>query len=79
MKVSLDRLLAQSEIALGKERRWELQRRAGKQNGISYSEVAGGNYRLIASFDFRRQIVFVKFIGTHAEYDAIDPLTVARF
>ena len=41
-------------------------------------EVAGGNYRLIASFDFRRQIVFVKFIGTHAEYDAIDPLTVAR-
>jgi mRNA interferase HigB len=42
-------------------------------------EVAGGNYRLIASFDFRRQIVFVKFIGTHAEYDAIDALIVARF
>jgi mRNA interferase HigB len=42
-------------------------------------EVAGGNYRLIASFDLRRQIVFVKFIGTHAEYDAIDALTVARF
>jgi hypothetical protein len=41
-------------------------------------EVAGGNYRLIAAFDFRRQIVFVKFIGTHAEYD-IDALTVARF
>jgi HigB_toxin, RelE-like toxic component of a toxin-antitoxin system len=30
-------------------------------------EVAGGNYRLIAAFDFRRQIVFVKFIGTQAE------------
>ena len=42
-------------------------------------EVAGGNYRLIASFDFRRQIVFVKFIGTHAEYDAVDALSVARF
>src|SRR6478672_2755343 len=24
-------------------------------------EVAGGNYRLIVSFDFRRQIAFVKF------------------
>jgi mRNA interferase HigB len=42
-------------------------------------EVAGGNYRLIASFDFRRQIVFIKFIGTHAEYDAIDALTVAAY
>ena len=42
-------------------------------------EVAGGNYRLIAAFDFRRQIAFVKFIGTHAEYDAIDALTIAQF
>jgi len=33
----------------------------------------------ITSFDFWQQIVFVKFIGTHAEYDAIDTLTVARF
>jgi mRNA interferase HigB len=23
----------------------------------------------VAAFDFRRQIVFVKFVGTHAEYD----------
>lgn len=42
-------------------------------------EVAGGDYRLIVAFDFRRQIAFVKFVGTHAEYDAIDALTVARF
>jgi mRNA interferase HigB len=32
-------------------------------------EVAGGNYRLVVAFDFRRQIAFVKFIGTHADYD----------
>jgi mRNA interferase HigB len=42
-------------------------------------EVAGGNYRLVAAFDFRRQIVFVKFIGTHAEYDRIDALSVSQF
>jgi mRNA interferase HigB len=42
-------------------------------------EVAGANYRLIAAFNFRRQVVFVKFIGTHAEYDAVDALTVAQF
>lgn len=42
-------------------------------------EVAGGNYRLVAAFDFRRQIVFVKFVGTHAEYDRIDAMTVSQF
>jgi len=42
-------------------------------------EVAGGNYRLVAAFDFRRQIAFVKFIGTHTEYDRIDALTVSQF
>jgi mRNA interferase HigB len=42
-------------------------------------EVAGGNYRLVAAFDFRRQIVFVKFIGSHAEYDRIAALTVSQF
>ena len=42
-------------------------------------EVAGGNYRLIVAFDFRRQIAFVKFIGTHAQYDRIDALTVSQF
>jgi mRNA interferase HigB len=42
-------------------------------------EVAGGNYRLVAAFDFRRQIAFVKFMGTHAEYDRIDALTVSQF
>ena len=42
-------------------------------------EVAGGNYRLVAAFDFRRQIAFVKFVGTHAEYDRIDAMTVSQF
>jgi len=42
-------------------------------------EVAAGNYRLVAAFDFRRQIAFVKFVGTHAEYDRIDAMTVSQF
>lgn len=42
-------------------------------------EIRDGYYRLIVSFDFRRKIAFVKFIGTHAEYDRIDPMTVEMF
>lgn len=42
-------------------------------------EVAGGNYRLIVAFKFSSQIAFVKFLGTHAEYDCVDALTVSQF
>jgi len=42
-------------------------------------EIAGGNYRLIVAFNFESQIAFVKFLGTHQEYDRVDALTVAQF
>ena len=44
-------------------------------------EIHGGNYRMIVAFDFagRRRIAYIKFIGTHADYDAIDALSVSRF
>jgi mRNA interferase HigB len=42
-------------------------------------EVTGGKYRLLAAFDFGRQVVFVKFVGTHPEYDRIDALTISQF
>jgi mRNA interferase HigB len=42
-------------------------------------EIAGGNFRMIIAFDFSRGIAFVKFIGTHAEYDRIDALSVSQF
>ncbi|MDO9415854.1 type II toxin-antitoxin system HigB family toxin [Pararhizobium sp.] len=42
-------------------------------------EIKGGSYMLIVAFDFPRQIAFIKFVGTHAEYDKIDALTVSNF
>lgn len=42
-------------------------------------EVAGSDYRLIVAFDFRRAIAFVKFIGSHADYDRINALNVDLF
>ena len=41
--------------------------------------VCGGAYRLIVAFDFKRHIAFIKFIGTHAEYDAIDAAHISLF
>ena len=34
---------------------------------------------MIVAFDFVRNIAFVKFIGSHAEYDRVDALTVSQF
>ena len=38
--------------------------------------IKGNAYRLITAIDYERQIVFVKWIGTHADYDKIDAKTV---
>ena len=38
--------------------------------------IAGNKYRLIVAFAYRMQIAYVKFVGTHAEYDKVDAATV---
>ena len=34
--------------------------------------IKGNFYRLIAKFNFEKQWIFIRFIGTHIEYDKID-------
>jgi len=34
--------------------------------------VKGNNYRLIVKINFPYQMVWIRFIGTHAEYDKIN-------
>lgn len=34
--------------------------------------IAGNKYRLVVDVDYVRQAMFIKFIGTHAEYDKLD-------
>ncbi len=43
-------------------------------------EIAGGDYRLIVAFKFgTAKIAFIKFIGSHAQYDKIDALTISKY
>jgi len=39
-------------------------------------DIAGNKYRLIAHAAYPFKRVLIKFIGTHKEYDRIDPETV---
>jgi mRNA interferase HigB len=34
--------------------------------------IKGNDYRLVVSIDYPRRIVFIKWIGTHREYDGVN-------
>jgi mRNA interferase HigB len=34
--------------------------------------IKGNDYRLVAAIDFEKAIVWIKWIGSHADYDKID-------
>lgn len=34
--------------------------------------IKGNTYRLVVKFNFEKQWAFIRFIGTHSEYDQID-------
>jgi mRNA interferase HigB len=38
--------------------------------------IKGKDYRLVAAIDYRRGILFIKWLGTHKDYDKIDVRTV---
>lgn len=38
--------------------------------------IKGNDYRLIVAVAYKLQVVYVKFVGTHREYEAVDAETV---
>lgn len=42
------------------------------KNGRVVFNICGNKYRLIARINYDFQIVFIRFVGTHKEYDKVD-------
>ncbi len=38
--------------------------------------IAGNKYRLVTVVDYTRQTIFIRFVGTHEQYDKIDAETI---
>jgi mRNA interferase HigB len=38
--------------------------------------IKGNTYRLVVAIDYEFQVMFVRFIGTHKQYDKIDVKTI---
>ena len=58
----------------------EVKRSYGTASIVSADRVVfnikGIDYRLVTAIDYRRQIVFIKWLGAHRDYDEIDARTV---
>jgi mRNA interferase HigB len=46
------------------------------KNGRVVFNIGGNRYRLVAKLNYAYRILYVRFIGTHGEYDAIDAETI---
>ena len=42
------------------------------KSGRVVFDICGNKYRLIVDINYERQWVFIRFIGTHKEYDKVD-------
>jgi mRNA interferase HigB len=70
--------------ALASKARWrspaDVKAQLGNASIIGNNRVVfnikGNDYRLIVAFAYRTGWCYVKFIGTHAQYDAVDAATV---
>jgi mRNA interferase HigB len=45
-------------------------------NSRAIFNIKGNDYRLIAELNYRKRAVFIRFLGTHSEYDRVNAATV---
>lgn len=46
------------------------------RDGRAVFNIAGNKYRLVVWINYSYRVVYVRFIGTHSQYDEIDAQTI---
>ncbi len=75
MKTALDAWFHEAKQAEWKEPA-EVKQHYGNASIVGGDRVVfnikGNDYRLVTAIDYRRGIVFIKWLGSHKEYEKID-------
>ena len=58
----------------------ELKRDVGTasilRDGRAVFNIAGNKYRIVVWINYSYRVVYIRFVGTHAQYDRIDAQTI---
>jgi mRNA interferase HigB len=54
----------------------ELRSASILKDGRVVFNIAGNKYRIVVRINYPYRVVYLRFVGTHAEYDRIDAQTV---
>jgi mRNA interferase HigB len=46
------------------------------QNGRVVFNIAGNKYRLVVKINYPYRVVYIRFVGSHRQYDAINAQTI---
>lgn len=46
-----------------------------QDNRVAFN-IAGNHYRLVVKINYPYRIVYIRFVGTHADYDTVDVTTI---
>ncbi|MCF5725380.1 type II toxin-antitoxin system HigB family toxin [Pseudomonas syringae] len=74
--VELYRHLEKAEYPTPQALKVDLRTASILKGGRVVFNVGGNKYRVIMAIDYLRQLGFIRFVGTHAQYDRINAETV---
>ncbi|CRM57678.1 hypothetical protein H097_26083 [Pseudomonas sp. FH4] len=70
------RHMAKSTFHRPQDLKAELRTASILKGGRVVFNIGGNKYRVIMAIDYLRQLGFIRFVGTHAQYDQINAETV---
>jgi mRNA interferase HigB len=84
VKVADSKIALEDWFQISKKSKWDnLHKVKNTFNSVDYVgneryvfNIKGNKFRLVVKMMFKPQIIFIRFIGTHAEYDKIDCRTI---